>query len=89
MIRVQGSTFKHAGIELDDMEYVDCRFEQCRVIYRGGPLPRFGGKTAFIGCQIVFEEAAADTMKLLELIAKNGNPELVQDIFRSILGPQN
>ncbi len=89
MIRQQGCSFKHVGVDLDDQEFIDCRFEKCRIVYRGGPPPRFGGKTELIGCQIVFEGAAAATMEVLALLARNGNTELVQGIFRGLVGEIN
>ncbi len=89
MIRQQGCSFKYVGIELDGQEFIDCHFEQCRVIYRGGPLPRFGGKNQFVGCQILFLDAAGATMEMLKLFARNGNTEMVRQIFESLMGSMN
>lgn len=89
MIRQQGCSYKNTGVELDNQEFIDCRFDDCRIVYRGGPPPRFGGKNQFIGCQIVFEDAAASTMEVLKLLARHGNAELVQGIFRDLVGTTN
>jgi len=89
MIRNQGCTFKHSGVELDGQEFIDCIFDHCRIVYPGGPLPRFSGKTVFDTCEFKFEGAAGDTIEMLKLLARQGNTELVEGIFRSIIGPTN
>lgn len=38
-MKVEKQSFSNQEIQLDGNEYLDCRFENCTLIYKGGPLP--------------------------------------------------
>jgi hypothetical protein len=46
---------------IDGNRYVECRFEKCKMIYRGGPIPQISG-CHFENCTWHFEDAAERTL---------------------------
>jgi len=57
----QGKTFTGATEVIDGNQYNECSFQNCRLIYRGGEMPRISG-CHFENCQWQFEEAAERTL---------------------------
>jgi hypothetical protein len=57
----QGKTFTGATEVIDGNQYNECQFHNCRLIYRGGEMPRISG-CHFENCQWQFEEAAERTL---------------------------
>ena len=56
--------FTSRVIELDGNEYANCTFTNCRLVYRGGPVP--GLVTCrFDRCAWEFQDAAARTVEFL------------------------
>ncbi len=81
-------TFKNETVVLDGDQFNNCRFEFCKIIYRGGPV-QFTPPLQLTGCVWGFEGPAMATVQLLQLIGRNGSPQLIQDLFTTVLGPQN
>jgi len=57
----QGKTFTGATEVIDGNQYNECQFQNCRLVYRGGEMPRISG-CHFENCQWQFEEAAERTL---------------------------
>ncbi len=60
-MEAKGKSFANASEVLDGNEYENCTFENCQLLYRGGPIPRVVG-CQFNNCQWRFEDAAERTL---------------------------
>lgn len=57
----KGQTYTNATEIIDGNDYQDCRFENCKMVFRGGEIPRISG-CHFENCQWQFEDAAERTL---------------------------
>jgi hypothetical protein len=57
----KGQTFSHVTEVIDGNQYQDCRFENCKMVFRGGEIPLISG-CHFENCQWQFEDAAERTL---------------------------
>lgn len=76
----------HNSTEIvDGNEYEACEFRQCRLVYRGGTLPRMS-QCHFADCQWILEDAADRTITFLRSIYHGGpgGKELVEVLFNNI-----
>jgi hypothetical protein len=85
MARYDDSEFTGMDIELDGNEYHGCRFERCRLVYRGGELLSMV-RCNFSGCQFVFHDAAARTVNFMRAVyhGMEGGQEVIEQMFYSI-----
>ena len=60
----QGKTYSNATEIIDGNHYIECRFDNCKMIFRGGEIPRISG-CHFENCQWQFEEAAERTLMFM------------------------
>lgn len=60
------------SIELDGNDFIRCSFVHATLIYRGGALPRLTD-CSFDPAQIEFQDAAANTIRLLGAMAQPGS----------------
>lgn len=65
-------TFEGSTEVIDGNEYEDCEFRKCRIVYRGGPLPKMNG-CAFFEPQFFMEDAAERTLLLLKGMYHSGD----------------
>lgn len=64
-------TFNNSNIVLDDVSYIECTFNDCQFLYRGGLF--FLQNNTFTGVvNILMDGAAANTMQLLQLLHAGG-----------------
>jgi len=72
-------------VVLDGNEFVGCKFENCRMIYRGGALPRLQ-YCQFARCSWHLEESAQRTVSFLRSICHSGpgGRELVEETLRQV-----
>ena len=75
--------FNHETIALDAEFFSACEFRDCRMIYRGGQPPKFES-CSFIGCEWMFEDAAANTLAHLKTIWAVGGKAPVQALIKTI-----
>jgi hypothetical protein len=54
------STFSYSVVTLDDNEYEKCVFNNCTLVYKGGPLPMLRD-CQLKDCKWTFEDAALRT----------------------------
>lgn len=75
------------GVELDGNRFVNCNFREATLIYRGGAAPQLINCT-FDPAQIEFQDAAANTVRLLGAMAQpdSGLRYLAARLFWQILG---
>ncbi len=74
---------------LDGNEYVNCKFKNCTMVYRGGGIPVINGCN-FEDCKWQFEEAAERTLVFLKAVCHGMGPggrQLVESTLNEILTP--
>jgi hypothetical protein len=84
-----GKTFTQATETIDGKHYVDCRFENCKLIYRGGGIPRITG-CHFENCQWQFEDAAERTLLFMRQLYHGmgaGGAQLVEATLAQLRQP--
>ena len=77
--------FNHETVALDAEQFGDCEFRDCRMIYRGGEPPKFDNCN-FVGCEWLFEDAAANTLKHLKTLWAVGGKAPIQLMNKTITG---
>jgi hypothetical protein len=82
MNTIANSQFSNQRVQLDNMNYVGCRFSTCVMVYSGlGPI---GLNSCDIhNCRWEFEGAAGNTLKFLTLMHK-ANPEFIEAVIAGI-----
>jgi hypothetical protein len=86
---VEGSIFENLTEVLDGKEYQGCEFHHCRLVYRGGTLPKVS-HCHFSECEWVLEDAAGRTISLLKGLYHGGGSsgrKLVEATLDSIRKP--
>jgi hypothetical protein len=81
--------FANALEVVDGNQYHDCKFEKCKIVYRGGGVPSIGN-CSFDDCTWHFEEAAVRTLIFLRLIYNGmgeGGHTLVESAISQIREP--
>jgi len=82
----KSETFTGATEVIDGNQYVDCRFENCQLVYRGGGIPTISG-CHFENCTWQFDEAAERTlifMKSLYHGMGQGGVQLIEATLAAI-----
>lgn len=77
-----GKTFTGQTLKLDGGEFVNCRLDDCDLIYTGG-LPPSIVDCEIRNCRVTFEGAALNTLALLKGMASPGSAfqQFVRDIL--------
>lgn len=83
--KVSGSVFAGGDIEIDNTDWDDNVFNQCVMVYRGGPLP-FMSNNRFVDCKWRFEDGAARTIGLLQSLHREGFTDLTEFVISTIRG---
>ena len=78
-----GEIYNHETVALDDEEFTDCEFRDCRLVYQGGEPPKFTG-CSFVGCDWRYDDAAARTLAHLKLVWSVGGKASVQALIKDI-----
>jgi hypothetical protein len=79
---IKGSTFKGTRIDLDNVAYEDCTFDECTIVYAArGPVSLKNPN--FINCKFAFEDAAAATVTFLGAMYRLA-PDLIEGTFENI-----
>lgn len=78
-------SFTQETIALDGVEFTDCEFRKCRLIYGGGEPPTFEG-CKFDHCDWRFEGPAARTLDHLKGVWAAGGKPAVQALIKEITG---
>jgi hypothetical protein len=73
--------FRNATIRLDDQEFHKCVFDQCTIVYAGGPVVL--KDNVFTDCKYAFEGAAARTIYFLQSMGLSASASL-DEILKAI-----
>ena len=82
-MKFKNTAFSNQPIDLDDNEFIECRFEKCNLIYRGGKLPSLVD-CSFDEFRISFEHAAADTLSFINALYHGGFKSVIEATFNNI-----
>mgnify|MGYP006279649551 CR=1 FL=1 len=80
---VSGQSFSSERVVLDGKHFVDCTFESCTLVYKGGRPPNFV-RCDFAAPQFVFEEAAKSTVQLMSAIYNGIDERIIEKTFDEI-----
>ena len=78
-------TFNHETVVLDGESFIDCQFQDCRLVYSGGQAPSFKD-CKFVKCEWKIDGAAAETMEHLKAVWNAGGKATVQLWIKEITG---
>lgn len=84
METIEGQTFENQRVVLDGVQYNGCTFKNCSLIILGG---EFGlANNTITRCFWKFEGAAANTLKILQMLHAGGVSDVVEMVVADILG---
>ena len=86
-MKYEKQTFTNTDVDLDNNEFINCGFENCNLIYRGGKPPNITG-CSFGEFGITFADAAANTLNFFAVLHREGFPQAVETV-KSIAANQN
>ncbi len=70
-------TFQKQTVELDGQNFEDCQFEDCRLVYRGGEVPRLL-ENRYVRCTWDIEDAALRMIGFFATLYINGLGDVVE-----------
>ena|SRR4028118_786046 len=79
-------TFANEEVRVDGSHFTNCRFENCTLIYGGGPLPSLE-HCGFYDSQWSFADAAMNTLHFLSAMYHGfgeGGQQLIEHTFENI-----
>lgn len=82
-MKSESTTFSNQPVDLDDNEFISCRFEKCNLVYRGGKPPSLVN-CSFGEFRISFEGAAADTLSFITALYHGGFKAVIEATFDNI-----
>jgi hypothetical protein len=85
-MRFDGKQFTNQTIRVDENEFVNCKFVECRLIFTGAGSASFQS-CLFERCEWIFDGAAENTIQYLAAMYNGlglGGRDIVEGIFESI-----
>jgi hypothetical protein len=79
----ENTNFFKESVELDNNEFVACRFEKCNLVYKGGKPPSLVN-CSFGEFMISFKGAAADTLSFITALYHGGFKPVIETTFDNI-----
>jgi hypothetical protein len=82
-MKFENTTFANQRVELDNNEFIGCKFEECDLLYGGGTPP------ALVNCsfgrfRVSFKGAAADTLSFITALYHGGFKPVIEATFDNI-----
>jgi hypothetical protein len=84
---VRDRNFTKEAVVLDGKTFVNCRFEDCELIYSGGR-PFLFENTSADECTLSFVGRAENTVQTLAMMHRFGMQPFVEDMFEFIRSPR-
>jgi hypothetical protein len=87
MDKFSNQTFSGSWIVIDGHEYVNCRFEKCKIVYCGASSVVLNG-CLFDDCEWTFDGPAARTVQFMTALYAMGGgaQQLIEQTFDNIRG---
>ncbi len=79
--------FTGTTVRLDGNQFLECSFRNCRIEFGGRAAGTAIENCSFFGCEWAFVDAAADTIRFMEILYANFGPdgkELIERTFEAI-----
>jgi len=85
-MKYQQHTFQNSIEVIDGNEYEACEFRNCRIVYRGGSLPKLNN-CHFIDPQFALEEGAGRTIMFLNAMyhASDWGKQYIEATIESLI----
>jgi phosphatidylglycerophosphate synthase len=80
-----GVTFTGVAVNLDEGQFVACRFEHCHLVFSASRSVSISG-CRFVSCSWGFDGAAALTIDYIAAFYKSGATDFVDGVFARIKG---
>ena len=80
---VQDQNFVGERIVVDEKHFIDCAFDSCTLVYRGGVPPHFV-RCDFAAPRFAFEGAAQNTVQLMSAIYNGIDERIIEKTFDEI-----
>lgn len=89
MAKIENRKYDNEVVNLDSNEFINCTFDGCTLVYRGGPLPKFSGNS-IDKCIWNFSDAAELTLRFIAGLyqAGDGGKDVVERMFDQIRNAQ-
>lgn len=84
-MRYEKAHLVNTSVELDDSEFVECIFDNCKMIYRGG-LPPVLNFCTYNTCEFIFLDAANRTLFTLSALYQIGLRDMIDLIIAEVRG---
>jgi len=86
-MKAERQTFSNATIIIDGNEYLECKFERCKIVYCGVAVVALNG-CSFSDCEWSFDGPAARTVQFMSALYASGGgaKELIEQTLRNIRG---
>jgi len=82
-MRYVNRTFQEKPVDVDGNQFVGCTFNDCKLMYYGGPIPFFDSCT-FDGSQFMFDKGAGNAVELLRELYHSGLHQNVEAFFEEL-----
>lgn len=86
LVAVRGTKFRNEAVNVDGIEFIDCSFTDCDLLYSGGGLFAFTNSPG-VRCTMVFVGAAENTLHALGSLYATGMHDFVESLFTKIRNP--
>lgn len=74
--------FRRQEVILDDGLFEDCSFEECVMVYSGGPVAMI--RPTIHNCRWRFEKAASRTLEFLKGLHSLGQSAAMEELFKDL-----
>ena len=85
-MRFEGRKFENEPVDMDFNQFINCQFENCKLIYHGFGLIEMDGCN-FVNVNWTFTDAAANTLKFMTELyhgAGEGGQQIINSTLENI-----
>lgn len=85
-MKLEKQTLSNQEVRLDGNEFLGCHFENCTMVYGGGPPPTLNS-CSFVNVKWSFSDAASNTVNFMTALyhgAGEGGRKLIEQTFENI-----
>jgi hypothetical protein len=86
-MRFKNEVFRNISVDLDFNEFIDCRFYNCRLVFRGLSVPTLSGCYFADAPNFFLDGAATNVLVFLRLLQAHGLSAVVDKFVEEIRTP--